>query len=126
MGGREHVIRLLAVSVLGLALGVAACDDDGTQVATSTCTTEGPVVDILDNHLPSGGDHALIVPPEDVVAAVETTYDIRGDNVGHTHTVTLTVEDFLGLQRGGPVTVVSSNNGPVGFGHTHTIELTCP
>ena len=124
--GRGIGVGIPGAVTLGLAFSFAACDDDGTRVAASSCTTGGPVVEILDNHLPSGGDHALIVPAQDVVAAVETTYDIRGDNVGHTHSVTLTVGDFQALQRGEPVTVISSNNGPVGFGHTHTVELSCP
>lgn len=111
---------------LSLAIAVTACDDEPLYPGASTCTTVGPVVEILDNHLPSGGDHALDVPAADVVAAVERTYDIRGDNVGHTHTVTLTETHFLTLQGGDPVTVQSSNNGPVGFGHEHTVRLTCP
>ena len=110
---------VMSISVLG------ACDDDPVQ-RLSTCVTLGPVVEILDNHLPSGGDHKLVVPPEHVVAGVERTYDIRGDNVGHTHTLTLTATHFGLLQVGDSVSVVSSNNGPVGVGHTHAINFSCP
>ena len=113
-------------AIVAFAAALAACDDDPVTPVTSTCMTEGPVAQILDNHLPSGGDHALDIPAADVVAAVEKTYDIRGDNVGHTHTVTVTAADFLSLQDGDSVALVSSNNGPVGFGHEHNIELTCP
>lgn len=44
----------------------------------------------------------------------------------HTHTVTLTAGDFASLQAGTPITVVSSDNGPEGIGHDHTINLSCP
>ena len=116
----------LVVPMVAAALCLAGCDDDPVTPGLSSCATVGPVVSILDNHLPSGGDHALVVPPDDVVAALEKTYDIRGDNVGHTHTVTLLSSHFLALQRGEAQSVVSSNNGPVGIGHDHTIELSCP
>lgn len=109
-----------------LALVLVGCNDDPVADQTSTCMTVGPVVVILDNHLPSGGDHELIVPAADVVAGLEKVYDIRGDNVGHTHTVTLTVAHFTSLQNSVAVSVTSSNNGPVGIGHEHTVELSCP
>lgn len=112
--------------IMVAALLSTACGDDPVEPSLSTCATLGPVVVILDNHLPSGGDHALDVPPADVVAGVQKTYDIRGDNVGHTHTVTITAAGFQALQVGDPISVVSSNNGPVGFGHDHTVQLTCP
>jgi hypothetical protein len=118
-------VHRLAWPALVLAF---ACSDDpsGTELEPSTCATLGPTVEILDNHLPTGGEHVLIVPPEDVVNGAERSYDIRGDNVGHTHTVTISTGDFAALRVGDPVTVVSSNNGTVGAGHTHTIALTCP
>ncbi len=115
----------LATAALGCVM-LGGCDDDPADVPLSTCATEGPVVAIVDNHLPSGGDHKLEVPAEDVVAGVEQVYDIRGDNVGHTHTVTVTPDDFASLQAGDPVSVVSSNNGPVGIGHDHVVNLSCP
>ena len=114
-----------AVALL-VGLTIPACSSDPTKPQMSTCATVGPQVRIVDNHLPSGGDHELDVTAAEVTAAVETVYDIRGDNVGHTHSVTLTTAHFLALQEGEPVTVMSSNNGPVGIGHDHTIELTCP
>jgi hypothetical protein len=116
----------IALSVLVLTLALPSCGDDPVKVRTSSCAQLGPFVRIIDNHLPSGGDHELIVSASDVTAGVERTYDIRGDNVGHTHSVTLTSVHFLTLRDGNPVTVVSSNNGPVGIGHDHTIELSCP
>lgn len=117
--------RVLGLCLVTGVLLVSACGDDPAAPGMSTCTTIGPVAVILDNHLPSGGDHALVIPPGDVRAGVEKTYDIRGDNVGHTHTVTVTAAAFGLLQVGDPVSIVSSNNGPVGFGHEHTVELSC-
>ena len=117
---------ILGAGVMVAALLSVACRDDAVEPQLSTCATVGPVAMIIDNHLPSGGDHALAVPPADVVAGVEKTYDIRGDNVGHTHTVTITAAHFGSLQAGDPISVLSSNNGPVGFGHEHTVQLTCP
>lgn len=116
--------RLLAVAATASLL--IACGEDPVGSDLSSCATVGPVVEIPDNHLPSGGDHQLVVPPGDVREAVERTYDIRGDNVGHTHTVTLTSDHFRSLQVGNPVSVQSSNNGPVGIGHEHTVNLSCP
>jgi hypothetical protein len=122
-------MRLLlhfSLSVAAATLWMAACDEDPANVEASTCLTDGPVAQIVDNHLPSGGDHAISVSTVDVLDALEKTYDIRGDNVGHTHSVTLTADDFVSLQMGETVSVVSSNNGPVGFGHDHTVRLSCP
>lgn len=113
-----------AILIGALSTAFACGDQAGPEL--STCATVGPVALIVDNHLPSGGDHQLVVPGEDVVAGVEKTYDIRGDNVGHTHTVTLVPADFASLLRGDPVSVTSSNNGPVGIGHDHLVRLTCP
>lgn len=117
---------IIRSALIGALLVASACSDSPAETESSTCTTVGPVVEILDNHLPSGGDHALVVPPEDVAAGVERTYDIRGDNVGHTHLVTLTVDHFASLRRSVPISVVSTNNGPVGIGHDHSIDLSCP
>jgi hypothetical protein len=123
----KHAMRGAAMG-LGLAATIllGACSEDAVEPGLSSCATIGPIAVILDNHLPSGGDHVLTVPPEDVVAGLELVYDIRGDNVGHTHTVTLTTAHFAALRQGDPISVVSSNNGPVGFGHDHTVRLSCP
>ena len=58
---RSHT---LCNGALLCVLAVAACNDDPATPQPSTCATVGPDVVILDNHLPSGGDHALEVPPE--------------------------------------------------------------
>jgi len=108
----------LAVATL---LGVSACGP-----AASTCTVDGAVVDILDNHQTSGGDHQLDVTAADVNAGAEISYDIRGDNNGHTHELTVTEADFTALQEGTQVTIESSDTGAAGNDHTHEVELSCP
>lgn len=121
----RRVLNLI-LPLAAVVFFVAACDNDPANIETSTCLTDGPTALIVDNHLPSGGDHAISVSAADVLNAVEKTYDIRGDNVGHTHSVTLTEDDFASLLTDEVVTVVSSNNGPVGFGHDHMVRLSCP
>ena len=120
----SRIGRLLIVGCL-MSGAVSGCTDDPVE-PLSTCTSDGPVVEITDNHLPSGGDHRLSVPAADVIAGVTKTYDIRGDNVGHTHTVTVTSSHFESLQVGTAVNVTSSNNGPIGIGHDHVVNLSCP
>lgn len=120
------------VFALGLGFGLSAwaagCDDgdDGDGGEGSTCLSEGVLVAIVDNHNVLGGDHELTVSATDVVAGVDKTYDIRGDNTGHTHTVTVSAEDFAALAVGTSVTLISSNNGSAGQSHTHEIRLSCP
>jgi hypothetical protein len=121
MSWRSILTRGAALAAL---LVLAGCSDNITAPEFSTCVTSGPLVEIADNH--PTGSHEMIVSGGDVFAAEEKVYDIRGDNVGHTHTVTVTEPDFLSLQDGDPVTVVSSNNGSVGNSHTHAVTLSCP
>ena len=118
--------RALVFLLTVAAVSLPGCGDDGTGVNASTCVTVGPVTEIVDNHLPSGGDHELVVPVGDVIAGEERTYDIRGDNTGHTHTVTVTAAHFADLQDGLSVSLTSSDTGAVGTSHTHDIVISCP
>ena len=115
-------IRILLLSLL--LLPAVACDDDGDDA--SSCLAEGAAIDMIDNHRLSGGDHQLVVSADDVTLGVEQVYDIRGDNVGHTHSLTVTVDAFTSLQDGDTVTVTSSDTGAAGNDHTHDVELSCP
>jgi hypothetical protein len=63
-------------------------------------------------------DHTLTVPFADIQAGVEMVYNAGG---AHTHTVTLTAQDFATLLETGTVQVQSSFDG-----HPHTVTLTCP
>lgn len=120
-----HLVIALAL-VVGFSAWAPGCDDGDDGNESSTCLTVGPVVDIVDNHRTLGGDHKLTVSAADVAAGVAQTYDIRGDNTGHTHTVTVSAEDFAALAVGTPITLISSNNGSAGQSHTHEIRLSCP
>jgi hypothetical protein len=114
--------RLLTSTLVAVAaVGLAACGPEA-----STCTTEGAEVEIVDNHRTSGGDHQLEVSADDVNAGVEVTYDIRGDNTGHTHEVTVSADDFADLQEGTSVELTSTDTGAAGNDHTHTVRLSCP
>jgi hypothetical protein len=119
---------MLTLVILGIFGCVAGCSDNGDAAAADagvSCVDNGTSVTILDNHRPAGGDHELEIPIADVVAGVAVDYDIRGDNVGHTHTVTVTAADFALLQDGTTVTITSSNNGSAGDSHTHDVVISC-
>ena len=62
----------------------------------------------------------MVVPLEDVEAAVDKTYNIQGDSP-HEHVVALTAADFNALAAGNDVTVASSE----GAAHTHSVTVTC-
>ncbi len=115
------VVWIVALALSGLTLACTACGP-----AAPTCTADGVDVDIVDNHRTSGGDHKLEISADDVVAGVAQTYDIRGDNTGHTHTVTVSADNFADLQEGISVSLESSDTGAAGNDHTHDIVLSCP
>jgi hypothetical protein len=83
----------------------------------------GVTTTIGDNH--PRGDHQLVIPVQDVVDGTETTYDIRGNNTGHTHSVTVTEDNFTALDAGTVVMLTSSDTGAVGGDHTHPVTLSC-
>ena len=87
------------------------------------CVDNGVTTTIGDNH--PRGDHQLVIPVQDVVDGTETTYDIRGDNTGHTHSVTVTEDNFTALDAGTVVMLTSSDTGAVGGDHTHPVTLSC-
>lgn len=60
-----------------------------------------------------------MVPPEDVAAGVEVTYNIEGGGT-HNHTVTVGAVEFMALAAGETVMIDSSETT-----HMHTITLSC-
>jgi hypothetical protein len=114
-----HAVRSLSLFVVVPIWLAAGCTGEGSNL----CEENGVTVDIQDNH--PDGDHQLDVPVSDVIAGVDVTYDIQGDNTGHGHDVTLTSDDFADLQDGLEVTVESTDTGAAGQDHTHTVVLTC-
>jgi hypothetical protein len=122
-GFREWVMA--GAAVFGMAT-LAACGNDpfpmrttpdaAPDVAAGSCMTE-----IAMNHV--HGPHAVTVPPEDIAAAAEKTYSIKGASA-HDHLITITAAQFTTLQGGGSVTVVSTE---FDFDmHTHAVTITCP
>ena len=114
-------MKRMMMAVLGATMLIAC----GAEEKEAGDCADGVTVEITDNHRTAGGDHKLEIPADDVTAGDEQTYDIRGDNTGHTHSVTVTAEDFNTLQDGKAVTIESSDTGAAGNDHTHDIVLTC-
>ncbi len=115
-------MRHLALWIVALVLALAAaCGDDAP--ATGLCAENGVSTTIGENH--PNGFHTLDIPVTDVLAAVDKTYDIQGNNTGHGHSVTVTADDFADLDAGAVVTIESSDTGAVGMDHTYTVTLTC-
>jgi hypothetical protein len=112
-------------SVLGVGAGavgvaaIASCgggDDGGSQIdapPAGACTS--PNTAIGSNH-----GHQMSVTIGDVNAAANKTYDIRG-SASHTHSVTITANQFTGLEGGQGLNIQSTT----GNGHTHTVNVTC-
>jgi hypothetical protein len=111
--------RELVASLAGGALLVACGGDDGVSSdAGVSCTENGANArgaDISQNH-----GHVLVISMADIAAGVERTYDIMGTSL-HTHSVTITAEQFAMLQTNRSITATSS----VTSAHSHVIEVLC-
>jgi hypothetical protein len=125
-------------SVAGL-FGVAvlsACSDDGVENpgvdAPRNPDSAGPLPDsALPDAMPqacttasatigTNHGHTLAIPPADVEAGVNKSYDITGSS-DHPHTVLVTAAMFTMLKTARTLSVTSTNNA----GHTHTVTVTC-
>ncbi len=109
---RKEFLILVAGGAAAAACGGSSesphgnCEANGTQATISQNT-----------------GHQLVVSKEDVVAGVEKTYDIRGTDTTHTHSVTITAADFQSLQKNLQAVEIST---PGGTGpHTHQITVAC-
>jgi hypothetical protein len=91
---------------------------DAAADAPAGCTASNAQIMIATNHVHS--PHMLIVPKEDVAAAVEKAYDIMG-TASHTHSVTVTAAQFLMLQSSASIMVTSTS----GLDHTHDVTISC-
>lgn len=116
----RHSVYLVLVFAL-TATFATACGS--SNEASGLCAENGVTTNIVDNH-PSGS-HTLVIPIADVAAGVDATYDIKGNNTGHGHTVTVTADDFTALDSGTVVTIESSDTGAAGMDHTHPVTLSC-
>jgi hypothetical protein len=91
----------------------AACgggDDDDDTNDGGACTTQ-----IAANH-----GHALTISAADKMTGAAKEYDIKG-SADHSHTVSLSAEDFADLASGTIVIVTSSTAD----GHDHDVTITC-
>ena len=110
-------------ALLGMDTILSACGKTVKAVEFQTvnggnCVADGTTVSIEVVHTPN---HTLIVPKEDVAAGVAKTYTLSDNGSGHTHEVTLGVQDFLNLQQNKGISEVSTQNAS----HTHSVTVNC-
>lgn len=92
----------------GADAGPANCLENGTRAAIAT------------NH-----GHVLAISKDDVAAAMEKTYDIRG-TADHTHTVTISEQQFNSLAENQAIMMQSTLNPSASFGtHEHSVMVAC-
>ena len=115
---RDFLMSTIYLTLAGkLVLLNQACGGDDARDPTDPNSEADACTEatITANH-----GHVLVVPLDDVEAAVDKSYNIRGDSP-HDHVVTLTAADFNALAAGNDVTVASSE----GAAHTHSVTVTC-
>ena len=106
--------------VIGSA-AAAACGGSSAPGPSGNCAANGSASTIAQNT-----GHSLIVTKADIAAGVEKTYDIRGTDTSHTHSVTLTAADMLALQKNMQVNETSTfGNAPGAAPHNHLIQVIC-
>lgn len=91
-------------------------EDAGTDVDSGT----EPACEAVDATIGTNHGHRLEIPPADIAAGSERTYDIRGSS-GHAHSVTVSAANFATLAGGETVMLTSTSGG----GHTHAVTLVC-
>jgi hypothetical protein len=115
---RNEFLKWVGGSAL---LALAACGDDG---GSSPPVIDAPMsnftVVIGDNH--AHAPHAMVVSMDDVTAAVDKTYMIKG-NANHDHAVVITAAQFAMLAVKGTM-VMSPSTVDTATGHMHEITVT--
>lgn len=92
----------------------------GSDTSGGDCLANGTRAAIATNH-----GHVLVVSMDDVAAGAEKAYDIRG-SADHTHTVTITTQQFASLGENQAIMMESSLNASPTFGtHEHTVMVAC-
>ncbi|WP_299530482.1 hypothetical protein [Ulvibacterium sp.] len=119
---KNLTVFLLALSVVVLIACSNSDDESGNpdpdETLLSQCLENGGLGNISENH-----GHSLTIPKEDILAAEEKTYDIQGFS-DHTHTITLTVQDFTALKDVNPsraVDIYTSTEND----HRHSVIIVC-
>lgn len=114
----------LLFSATGASLLTAACSEgdnsnsNGIYDVDGNCTQNGTNVDIQITHSPN---HTLTISRDDVNAGVQKTYTLENNGSGHTHTVTLTGDDFSMLRNNVGLRKASS----IDSGHSHQVTISC-
>jgi hypothetical protein len=107
---RSFVQGSIGVCSFGLLSAACGSSNDGNAGGGGVCS-----VTISANH-----GHVLDISAADKMAAAAKDYDIRG-SATHSHTVSLSANDFASLNSGNTVNVTSS----VSEGHSHDLSIKC-
>ncbi len=124
---RNAFLKWIGGAATTLAIApVLGCGDDGGKPgpdappmidAPKGCAATNATIMIATNH--PHGMHTVVVPKEDVAAAVDKTYSIMGA-ASHDHMITVTAAQFTMLKAGGSITVTSTATD-----HSHDVTVTC-
>jgi hypothetical protein len=107
---RSFVRGSVGVCAAGILTAACGGDDDDDTSSGGACTTQ-----IASNH-----GHALTISAADKMTAAAKEYDIKG-SADHSHTVSLSAEDFANLAAGDVLILTSSTDA----GHEHEVTITC-
>ncbi|MCB0494521.1 MAG: hypothetical protein KDC79_00170 [Cyclobacteriaceae bacterium] len=129
MKRKDFINRIAAFAFLGIPVIslTSSCSKEETPAPTSNnnntnnqtqedCLANGTNTSIGSNH-----GHTLTVSKDDVNAAVEKTYSIKGSSA-HDHSVTISSAQFASLKNDNNSITVSSTSSS---GHSHSVTVTC-
>jgi len=117
---RKRFIELFSSgSALLILHGCGGGGSYGGTPAPAPMPTSGCSESISGNH-----GHAVAVPLTDLDSTTAKSYDIRGSNPTHTHSVTFSPAQLQQLKAGTAVTVTSTPSS-AGDGHMHDVMVTC-
>lgn len=114
----------LLFSATGVSLLTAACSDGDNENSNAVldvdgnCQDNGTHVDIQITHTPN---HTLLISRDDVNAGAPKTYTLENNGSGHTHTLSLTNEDFTMLKNN----IGLRKNSSADAGHSHLVNVSC-
>lgn len=117
---RQVFLRFVSVAASAVAVG---CGDSDTTDGTDSTGTNGGACGKVNSTMTSPEHrHVLGIPPGDVAAGADKTYDIKGMSQ-HTHSVTITAAQFQQLAAGETIQVDSTRAGAPD--HLHTCTIIC-
>lgn len=114
----------LLFSATGTSLLTMACSNSNNKDSNNIFDTDGKCVDngttieIENKHTPN---HSLVVSREDVNAGGLRNYTLENNGSGHTHTLTITDDEFTLLRNNIGFRKVSTSDS----GHTHLVTISC-